>query len=162
MTAHITRVRVIGLQGDTRFFFLHFREVPVWIGAHPLEFFFYRLPEVEIPFDYIPRTVGPRGSVSERTLQYLEIRVERRWNDPSISFRSGCVLLEGVVFGEIFPSFEGKIGKMIKNSITPIDRERRDAYFGPVNILVKKYLKIVENISGDLEFFWNFRKFFYH
>jgi len=25
-------------------FFLHFREVPLWIGAHPFEFFFYRLP----------------------------------------------------------------------------------------------------------------------
>ena len=51
---------------------------------------------------------------------------------------------------------------MVKNSITPIDRERREMYFGPVNIFVKKYLKIVENISGDLEFFWNIRKFFYH
>ena len=66
-----------------------------------------------------------------------------------------------MVFGEIFQSIEGKIGKKVKNSITPIDRECRETYFGTVNILVKKYLKIVENISGELEFFWNFRKFFY-
>jgi len=66
-----------------------------------------------------------------------------------------------VVFGEIFLSFEGKIGKMVKNSITPIDRE---TYFGSnifVNIFVK-HMKIVENISGDFEFRWNFRIFFYH
>jgi len=62
---------------------------------------------------------------------HFERRVERRWKHPSSSFRSGCVLLEGVVFGEIFLSFEGK---MVKNSITPIDRE---TYFGPVNIFVK-------------------------
>ena len=29
---------------------MHFREVPVWIGAHPLEFFFYRLPERKSKF----------------------------------------------------------------------------------------------------------------
>jgi len=43
-----------------------------------------------------------------------------------------------------------------------IDLRSRETYFGTVNIFVKKYLKIVENISGDVEFFWNFRKFFYH
>jgi len=43
-----------------------------------------------------------------------------------------------------------------------IDSGSRETYFGTVIIFVKKFLKIVENISGDLEFFWNFRKFFYH
>jgi len=42
----------------------------------------------------ISRMVGPIGSVSETTLLHFGIRVERRWNHPSISFRWGCVLLE--------------------------------------------------------------------
>ena len=49
---------------------------------------------------------------------------------------------------------------MVKNSITSIDRERRETYFGPVNIFVKKYLKIVENISGTWNFFGIFENFF--
>jgi len=49
-----------------------------------------------------------------------------------------------------------------KKSTIRIDAGGRETYFGPVNIFVKKYMKIDENISGDLEFFWNFRKFFYH
>ena len=48
--------------------------------------------------------------------------------------------MEGEVFGEIFLSFEGKIGKMVKNSITPNDREYRETYFGPIN-LGQNYLK---------------------
>jgi len=75
-----------------------------------------------------------RGRVYRAMLLRFEIRVERRWNYPSSSFRSDCVLLEGVVFDEIFLSFEGKIGKMVKNSITPIDRERRETSFGPINL----------------------------
>jgi len=71
----------------------------------------------------------------------FEIRVEWRRNHPSSSIRSGCVLKEGVVFDEIFLSFEGKIGKMVKNSITPTDRERRKTYFGPINLglIFEKY-----------------------
>jgi len=75
-----------------------------------------------------------RDRVHRAMLLRFEIRVERRRNHPSRSFRSGCVLKEGVVFGEIFLSFQGKIGKMVKNSITPIDRERRETYFGPINL----------------------------
>ena len=75
-----------------------------------------------------------RGRVYGAMLLRSEIRVERRWNHPSSSFCSGCVLLEGVVFSEILLSFEGKIGKMVKNSITPIDRERRETDFEPINL----------------------------
>jgi len=39
--------------------------------------------------------------------------------------------MERVVFGE---SFEGKIRKIVKNSITPIDREYRETYFGSINL----------------------------
>ena len=75
-----------------------------------------------------------RGRVYRAMLFRFEIRFERRWNDPSSSIRSGCVLMEGVVFDEIFLSFEGKIGKMVKNSTTPIDREYRETYFVPINL----------------------------
>ena len=54
----------------------------------------------------------------------------------------------------------GKIGKIEKKSTTRIDSGGRETYFGLVNIFVKKYLKIVENILGDLEFFGIFENFF--
>jgi len=110
-------------------------------------------PEVTI----FSRFVGDSGLVA--MLLHFERRVERRRKHHTISFRSGCVLLEGMVFGEIIISIEGKIGKMVKNSITSIDRE---TYFGSNifgNIFVK-HMKIIENMSGDFEFLWNFRKFF--
>jgi len=63
------------------------------------------VPEIEIPFDDISWTIGPRGSVSEITLLHFGIRVDRRWNHPSILYRWGCVLLESrgcsLLLGEI-------------------------------------------------------------
>jgi len=87
----------------------------------------------------------------------FEIRVECRLNHLSISFRLGRVLLGGGVSLKF-----RKNRKNRKKSTIRTDSGGRETYFGPVNIFVKKYLKIVENISGGLEFFWNFRKFFYH
>ena len=52
------------------------------------------VPEVTCLEGYISQTIGPRDSVYERML-YFGIRVEWHWNHLYITFRSGCVLLEG-------------------------------------------------------------------
>jgi len=198
-------VRVATRRRDTWFIFpkntwLHRR------SSVGIFFLSISVPEMTCLEVCISRMVGPRGSVSETTLLHFGIRVERRWNHPSTSFRWGCVLLESsgcsLPLGEILEirgrmyramllrfeirvecrlnhlsiSFrsgcvllEGAVSvkfrknrKNRKKSTIRIDSGGRETYFGPVNIFVKKYLKIGENISGDLEFFWNFRKFFYH
>jgi len=66
------------------------------------------VPEIEIPFDDISWTIGPRGSVSETTLLHFGIRVDRRWNHPSILYLRLCTL--GVE--RLFTSARRNLGDM--------------------------------------------------
>jgi len=119
--------------------FFYFPDVPVWIGANPLEFFFYRLPFRKWPF--FSRTVGARGLVSEAMLLHYKRRIDCHSNHVSICFRSGCVLLEGGVSAKFFKALLNR-----KKSIISIDSGGRETYFGPIN-LGQNFLKIFEFVS---------------
>jgi len=76
--------------------------------------------------------------VSEAMLLHYKRRVECHSNHVSISFRSGCVLLEGGVSAKFFKALLNR-----KKSIISIDSGGRETYFGPIN-LGQNFLKIFE------------------
>jgi len=124
------------------------------IRAHLMEFFFYRLLF--------------RKSI------LLSVIFRERLDFEIWCLRQCCCILKDVPFKPSFYLFSFRLcilgrwcfdeiflspeGKMEKKSTIPIDSGGRETYFGPVNIFVKKYLKIVENILED--FFGIYENFF--